>query len=359
MDKNEYLKEISLKIFESLIKTGSFNKNNKISLESFETKLLNYFDKLSINEDDRFELTNMINEKLVQNNYTIEDKTEEIDMFKDTKNFPDAVRLYLNDVSMYPLLEIEEERRLCVAAKNGDIEAKQMLINCNLRLVFSIAKRYLNRNMPFADLIQEGNLGLMKAADKFDPDKGYKFSTYATWWIRQAITRAVADQARTIRIPVHVHERVNKMLRVEASLTDKFGSEVPIQELANALNTTVDKVIELKQIAETPISLNMPINDEEDTFLINIIPEEKQVEDIVMKSELHNDIMQALDSLTPREREVIMLRFGINTEEPMTLEEVGKIFNITRERIRQIEAKAIRKLRNPKRSNKLKSYTKK
>ena len=360
MDKKNYLKNVSLKIFESLIRTKSFNKNNVISLESFETKLINYFDKLSINDDDRFELTNMIREKLEENNFIVEDRNEEVNMFQDAKYFPDAVKLYLNDISMYPLLDQNEEKELGLLVKNGDDEAKQKLINCNLRLVVSVAKHYLNKNMSFSDLIQEGNIGLMRAVDKFDSDLGYKFSTYATWWIRQAIARSVADQARTIRIPVHTYEIINKMIRAEALLADKYGSDVPIKELAEALDVSVDRVMELKQIAETPLSLNTPINEDEDNFLIDVLPDdEKQVEETVIQNELHNDIMSVLDTLTEREKNVIMLRYGINAEEPMTLEEIGNIYNITRERIRQIEAKAIKKLRHPKRAEKIRSYVKK
>ena len=218
----------------------------------------------------------------------------------------------------------------------------------------------MNRNIAFSDLIQEGNLGLMKAVDKFDVDKGFKFSTYATWWIRQAITRSIADQARTIRIPVHMYERINKMLRVETMLSEKYGTEVTNQQIADEMGISVEKVLDLKKVSEVPVSLYTPIGEgDNDSVLIDFVPDDRCIEDYVVNSGLHDDIMQALSVLSEREQQVLMLRFGIGEERPMTLEEIGAVFNVTRERIRQIEAKALRKLRHPQRAAKLKSYIKK
>jgi RNA polymerase primary sigma factor len=370
MEKNGCFESISSKIFDSLIRTESFDINKKINLDSFDAKMLNYFDKLGIPEDYRFDITNIVRKKMESNGYVVDEKIEEKKeeyeydeeflMFNDSKSFPDSIKLYLKEVGKYPLLKPQEEKELCILMRNGDVEAKKMLTNCNLRLVVSIAKHYLNRNIPFNDLIQEGNIGLMKAVDKFDVDMGFKFSTYATWWIRQAIARSVADQSRTIRIPVHMYEKINKMIRVRAMLTEKYGSDVTNQQVADEMGIPVEKVLELKRIAEVPVSLYTPLGEDEDSTLIDFVPDlESNVEDVVVKSGLHDDIMQALSGLTEREREVIMLRFGIGYDNPMTLEEVGKVFNVTRERIRQIEAKALRKLRYLKKASKLKSYIKK
>ena len=367
MEKNSYFESVSSKIFESLIRTESFDKNRKIDLDSFDSKMLNYFDKLDISEDYRFEITNIVRKKIENNGYSIDDKTEkeeksdeELDLFRDPKNFPDSVKLYLKEIGNYPLLSVQEEKELGLLMKNGDVEAKKMLINCNLRLVVSIAKHYMNRNIPLSDLIQEGNLGLMKAADKFDVDMGFKFSTYATWWIRQGIARSIADQSRTIRIPVHMYEKINKMMRVEAMLAEKYGSDVTNQQIADEMGIPVEKVLDLKKVSETPVSLYTPLGEDDDSVLIDFVPDlESGVEEFVVNSGLHDDIMQALSVLSEREKQVLMLRFGIGYEHPMTLEEVGNVFNVTRERIRQIEAKALRKLRHPQRAAKLKSYIKK
>ncbi len=367
MKKNDYLESVSSKIFDSLIRTESFDNNKTIDLDSFDSKMLNYFDKLGVSEDDRFEITENIRKMIENNGYIIKDKDDlkdgsydDVDLFRDPKQFPDSVKLYLQDIGRYPLLSPSEEKELGILMKKGDLEAKQLLINCNLRLVVSVARHYVNRNIAFSDLIQEGNLGLMKAVDKFDVDKGFKFSTYATWWIRQAITRSIADQARTIRIPVHMHERINKMLRVETMLSEKYGTEVTNQQIADEMGISVEKVLDLKKVSEVPVSLYTPIGEgDNDSVLIDFVPDDRCIEDYVVNSGLHDDIMQALSVLSEREQQVLMLRFGIGEERPMTLEEIGAVFNVTRERIRQIEAKALRKLRHPQRAAKLKSYIKK
>ena len=368
MKKDSYFESVSLKIFDSLIRTESFDSSKKIDLDSFDSKMLNYFDKLGISDDYRFEITSFVRKKIENNGYVVEDKTEEedkkyneeLELFNDPKNFPDTIKLYLKEIGRYPLLNAQEEKELGILMKNGDVEAKKKLINCNLRLVISIAKHYTNRNIPLSDLIQEGNLGLMKAVDKFDVDKGFKFSTYATWWIRQGIARSIADQSRTIRIPVHMYESINKMLRVETMLSEKYGSDVTNQQIADEMGIPVEKVLDLKRVSEVPVSLYTPLGEEEDSVLMDFVPDlESGVEDSVVNSGLHDDIMQALSVLSEREKQVLMLRFGIDTDHPMTLEEIGVVFNVTRERIRQIEAKALRKLRHPQRAAKLRSYIKK
>ena len=270
----------------------------------------------------------------------------------------DPVRMYLKEIGKVPLLTADEEIELAKRMEEGDEEAKRRLCEANLRLVVSIAKRYVGRGMLFLDLIQEGNLGLIKAVDKFDYTKGYKFSTYATWWIRQAITRSIADQARTIRIPVHMVETINKLIRVSRQLLQTYGREPTPEEIAEEMGTSVDKVREIQKIAQEPVSLETPIGEEEDSHLGDFIPDEDvpAPAEAAAFSMLKEQLVEVLDTLTEREQKVLKLRFGLEDGRARTLEEVGKEFDVTRERIRQIEAKALRKLRHPSRSKKLKDY---
>ncbi len=270
----------------------------------------------------------------------------------------DPVRVYLKEIGRVPLLSSEEEIELAIRIADDDEKAKRRLVNANLRLVVSIAKRYVGRGMQFLDLIQEGNLGLLKAAEKFDYTKGFKFSTYATWWIRQAITRAIADQARTIRIPVHMVETINKVKKTSSQLLHKNGRDPSAEEIAEELNMTPDKVREILRLAQEPVSLETPIGEEEDSHLGDFIPDDEALSpaDAASISLLKEQLAEVLKTLTPREEKVLSLRFGLEDGHPRTLEEVGKEFNVTRERIRQIEAKALRKLRHPSRSKKLRDF---
>ncbi|MCL2163512.1 MAG: RNA polymerase sigma factor RpoD [Oscillospiraceae bacterium] len=270
----------------------------------------------------------------------------------------DPVRMYLKEIGKVPLLSADEEIDYAKRMEDGDSEAKRRLAEANLRLVVSIAKRYVGRGMLFLDLIQEGNLGLIKAVEKFDYSKGYKFSTYATWWIRQAITRAIADQARTIRIPVHMVETINKLIRVSRQLLQEYGREPAVEEIAREMNISVDKVREIMKISQEPVSLETPIGDGEDSHLGDFIPDDEAPapSEAAAFTLLKEQLIDVLDTLTAREEKVLRLRFGLDDGRARTLEEVGKEFNVTRERIRQIEAKALRKLRHPSRSKKLKDY---
>lgn len=270
----------------------------------------------------------------------------------------DPVRMYLKEIGKVPLLSADEEIDLAKRMEKGEQEAKKRLAEANLRLVVSIAKRYVGRGMLFLDLIQEGNLGLIKAVEKFDYRKGYKFSTYATWWIRQAITRAIADQARTIRIPVHMVETINKLIRVSRQLLQELGREPLPEEIAKEMSMSVDKVREIMKISQEPVSLETPIGEEEDSHLGDFIPDDDAPApaEAAAFTLLKEQLIDVLDTLTPREEKVLRLRFGLDDGRARTLEEVGKEFNVTRERIRQIEAKALRKLRHPSRSKKLKDY---
>ena len=270
----------------------------------------------------------------------------------------DPVRMYLKEIGTVPLLDAEREFILAEKMSDGDEESKMELVKANLRLVVSIAKRYVGKGMFFLDLIQEGNLGLMKAVDKFDYRKGYKFSTYATWWIRQAITRAIADQARTIRIPVHMVETIHKVSRISRQLLQELGHEATAEEIAVEMGMSADKVREIMKIAQDPVSLETPIGEEEDSHLGDFIPDDDSPAPAEAASYtlLREQLCEVLHTLTPREEHVLKLRFGLDDGRTRTLEEVGKVFNITRERIRQIEAKALRKLRHPSRSKRLKDY---
>ena len=288
-------------------------------------------------------------------------KTKEIDLeatISKTVAVDDPVRMYLKEIGKVPLLSAEEEVELAKRMEAGDEYAKQKLCEANLRLVVSIAKKYVGRGMLFLDLIQEGNLGLIKAVDKFDYTKGYKFSTYATWWIRQAITRSIADQARTIRIPVHMVETINKLIRVQRQLLQENGREPTPDEIAEEMGITVEKVREIHKIAQEPVSLETPIGEEEDSHLGDFIPDEDAPApaEAAAFSMLKEQLVEVLNTLTEREQKVLKLRFGLEDGRARTLEEVGKEFDVTRERIRQIEAKALRKLRHPTRSKKLKDY---
>jgi len=292
------------------------------------------------------------------------DDSEEIDVESMDISVPegisieDPVRMYLKEIGKVPLLSAEEEIELAQRMEQGDEEAKKKLAEANLRLVVSIAKRYVGRGMLFLDLIQEGNLGLIKAVEKFDYTKGYKFSTYATWWIRQAITRAIADQARTIRIPVHMVETINKLIRVSRQLLQELGREPTPEEIAKEMNMPVERVREIQKISQEPVSLETPIGEEEDSHLGDFLPDDNVPvpADAAAQTLLKEQLAEVMETLTDREKKVLSLRFGLEDGRGRTLEEVGKEFCVTRERIRQIEAKALRKLRHPSRSRKLKDY---
>ena len=293
----------------------------------------------------------------------LEDLVDEVEAenFEDiekTMSIDDPVRMYLKEIGKVPLLSADEELELAKRMETGDDAAKQRLCEANLRLVVSIAQRYVGRGMQFLDLIQEGNLGLIKAVDKFDWRKGFKFSTYATWWIRQAITRSIADQARTIRIPVHMVETINKQIRVTRQLLQELGRDPSPEEIAKEMDMPVEKVREISKIAQEPVSLETPIGEEEDSHLGDFIPDEDvpSPADAAAFSMLKDQLNEVLATLTDREQEVLRLRFGLDDGRQRTLEEVGQQFNVTRERIRQIEAKALRKLRHPNRSRRLKDY---
>ena len=312
----------------------------------------NHVDVLRITDDDDDIL---IDDEDVENDVEM----EKIDLsVPDGVSIEDPVRMYLKEIGKVPLLTAEEEIELAKRMELGDEEAKKRLAEANLRLVVSIAKRYVGRGMLFLDLIQEGNLGLIKAVEKFDYRKGYKFSTYATWWIRQAITRAIADQARTIRIPVHMVETINKLIRVSRQLLQELGREPTPEEIAEEMNMPVERVREILKISQEPVSLETPIGEEEDSHLGDFIQDDNVPvpADAAAFTLLKEQLVEVLSTLTDREQKVLRLRFGLDDGRARTLEEVGKEFNVTRERIRQIEAKALRKLRHPSRSRKLKDY---
>lgn len=297
-------------------------------------------------------------EELNDEEVEVDDKDLEVSLSAEGIAIDDPVKVYLKEIGRVPLLTSEEEIDLAQKMAAGDGNARKRLSEANLRLVVSIAKRYVGRGMQFLDLIQEGNLGLIKAVEKFDYTKGYKFSTYATWWIRQAITRAIADQARTIRIPVHMVETINKVVRVERQLLQELGRQPQANEIAQIMGMSVEKVREIMKVAQEPVSLETPIGEEEDSHLGDFIPDEDAPAPAEAASHtlLREQLGFVLKTLTPREEKVLRLRFGLDDGRPRTLEEVGKEFNVTRERIRQIEAKALRKLRHPSRSKKLKDF---
>ena len=332
MDKvNEYLESHNIDVIQ-------FNENDKD---------LNLDDSILLLKDD----------DLVMEEEEVD--VENIDLsIPEGVSVEDPVRMYLKEIGKVPLLTADEEVKLAQRMEEGDEEARKKLAEANLRLVVSIAKRYVGRGMLFLDLIQEGNLGLIKAVEKFDYRKGYKFSTYATWWIRQAITRAIADQARTIRIPVHMVETINKLIRVSRQLLQDLGREPTPEEIAEKMDLSVERVREILKISQEPVSLETPIGEEEDSHLGDFIQDDNvpSPADAAAFTMLREQLEEVLETLTERERKVVRLRFGLDDGHARTLEEVGKVFNVTRERIRQIEAKALRKLRHPSRSRKLRDY---
>ena len=345
-------------------KTELVKKGKEKGFITYE-ELANSLKGLDLDADSLDDLYNTFNE----NGISVISETDEGDQGGDklllddntlTKDLTinDPVRMYLKEIGQIKLLTLDEESVLADRISEGDEEAKNILAEANLRLVVSIAKRYVGRGMLFLDLIQEGNIGLMKAVDKFDVSKGYKFSTYATWWIRQAITRAIADQARTIRVPVHMVETINKLARYQRQLTLELNREPTEEELAKKMGTSVDKVREIYKISQDPVSLETPIGEEDDSHLGDFIKDERNLspEEFATNEMLKDEISQVLETLTEREEKVIRLRFGLEDGKPRTLEEVGQMFGVTRERIRQIEAKALRKLRHPSRSRKLRDY---
>ena len=336
---------------------SDFFSDMQLDAEQFEKILdfleANNIDVLRITDDD------VDDEMLLDVDDEDEIEVEKIDLsVPDGVSIEDPVRMYLKEIGKVPLLSAEEEIELAKRMELGDQEAKKRLAEANLRLVVSIAKRYVGRGMLFLDLIQEGNLGLIKAVEKFDYRKGYKFSTYATWWIRQAITRAIADQARTIRIPVHMVETINKLIRVSRQLLQELGREPTPEEIAAEMNMPVERVREILKISQEPVSLETPIGEEEDSHLGDFIQDDNVPvpAEAAAQTLLKEQLDEVLDTLTEREQKVLTLRFGLEDGRARTLEEVGKEFNVTRERIRQIEAKALRKLRHPSRSRKLKDY---
>jgi len=327
-------------------------------------ELAQHLKNLDLDADSLDDLYNTLRENNIEVVSEDEDDTDEgivntsTELLTKDLTINDPVRMYLKEIGQIKLLTTEEELELADRIKEGDETAKTTLAEANLRLVVRIAKRYVGRGMLFLDLIQEGNIGLMKAVDKFDVTKGYKFSTYATWWIRQAITRSIADQARTIRVPVHMVETINKLARIERQLTLELNREPTEEELSKKMGMGVDKIRDIYKISQEPVSLEIPIGEEEDSHLGDFIPDETNMspEDFAINELLKDEISEVLLTLTEREEKVIRLRFGLEDGRPRTLEEVGQLFGVTRERIRQIEAKALRKLRHPSRSRKLKDY---
>ena len=326
----------------------------KASFEELESKL----EKLELTPEQNAEIYKYLEEHGVKIVDTFDKDNSALYKSIGDVAVDDPVKMYLKDIGKVPLLSSDEEAELSRKMLDGDEEAKQKLSEANLRLVVSIAKRYVGRGMLFLDLIQEGNLGLMKAVEKFDYTKGFKFSTYATWWIRQAITRAIADQARTIRIPVQMVETINRQVRAQRALLQELGREPTPEEIGDYMGIPAEKVIEIQKIAQDPVSLETPIGEEEDSHLVDFIEDTKTVApgEAAAQTMLREQLIQALHKLTPREEKVIRLRYGLDDGKQRTLEEVGREFNVTRERIRQIEAKALRKLRNPTKSKKLRDY---
>ncbi|MDD3946751.1 MAG: RNA polymerase sigma factor RpoD [Clostridia bacterium] len=324
-----------------------------------DEELLNKIDKLGFDPADIENLYKTLEENgITVIEQAVSKNDQLIQKIMSEVNIDDSVKMYLKDIGRVPLLTAEEEISIAKQMGEGDEDAKNKLINANLRLVVSIAKRYVGRGMQFLDLIQEGNLGLMKAVDKFDYTKGFKFSTYATWWIRQAITRSIADQARTIRIPVHMVETINKLVKVSRLLLQQLGREPTQAEIAEAMGITENRVIEIQKIAQDPVSLETPIGEEDDSHLGDFIEDTNVTApiDAAEAKMLKEQVEEILNTLAPREAMVLILRYGLRDNRPRTLEEVGKVFNVTRERIRQIEAKALRRLKNPNKTKKLRDF---
>ena len=346
--------EVTQTFLQTLLDDVKNNGNNRITFDELEAKL----EKLTLTAEQNAELYRYLEENGVKIVDTFDKDNSALYKSIGDVAVDDPVKMYLKDIGKVPLLSTEEEAELAKRMLDGDEDAKQKLSEANLRLVVSIAKRYVGRGMLFLDLIQEGNLGLMKAVEKFDYTKGFKFSTYATWWIRQAITRAIADQARTIRIPVHMVETINRQVRAQRALLQELGREPTPEEIADYMGISADKVVEIQKIAQDPVSLETPIGEEEDSHLVDFIEDTKTIapSEMAAQSMLREQLIAALHKLTPREEKVIRLRYGLDDGRTRTLEEVGKEFNVTRERIRQIEAKALRKLRNPSKSKKLRDY---
>ncbi|MDR7870161.1 MAG: RNA polymerase sigma factor RpoD [Tissierellaceae bacterium] len=374
---NENIKKEKNEQIEKLISKG--NKNGVLSYK----EVMDTLEKIDLSSDEVDDIYQRLEDKGIEvlgekdddllleddlDDSIDEDPEDDEDIVEKAKvddlsvpkgvNVDDPVRMYLKEIGKIALLSGDEEVKLAKRMEEGDEEAKKKLAEANLRLVVSIAKRYVGRGMLFLDLIQEGNLGLMKAVEKFEYRKGFKFSTYATWWIRQAITRAIADQARTIRIPVHMVETINKLVRIQRQLVQELGRDPTPEEIGKEMDLDVEKVREIMKIAQEPVSLETPIGEEEDSHLGDFIPDEDVLApaDAATFTMLREQLIEVLDTLTPREQKVLRLRFGLDDGRARTLEEVGKEFEVTRERIRQIEAKALRKLRHPSRSKKLKDF---
>lgn len=348
MIEDSALAEITNEIITDYKKRGAITMN----------ALCDRLEKISMTDEQMENMCNVIEEAGIQVVDETSQEQELYDQLVKEISMDDPVKMYLKDIGRVPLLSGDEEIELAKKMAAGDAEAKRILAEANLRLVVSIAKRHVGRGMHFLDLIQEGNMGLMKAVEKFDYERGYKLSTYATWWIRQAITRAIADQARTIRIPVHMVETIHKQARVTRQLLQELGRDPYPSEIAKEMGIPESRVIEIQKIAQDPVSLETPIGEEEDSHLGDFIVDEnaQAPSDMVETSMLKEQLIGVLDTLTPREEKVLRLRYGIDDGRPRTLEEVGKEFNVTRERIRQIEAKALRKLRHPSRSKRLKDF---
>ncbi|WP_138268318.1 RNA polymerase sigma factor RpoD [Anaerofustis stercorihominis] len=346
---------------ESVVNQSEMNQHfTDLNLSSDEIdQILEFFFKEGIvlqDDDIDKDVDELLDDDLKDDDIDI--KKTDIKGYEPSVHINDPVRMYLKEIGKVDLLHAEEEMELAKRIENGDVEARKKLCEANLRLVVSIAKRYVNRGMSFLDLIQEGNLGLLKAVEKFDYTKGFKFSTYATWWIRQAITRAIADQARTIRIPVHMVETINKLKRVQRMLIQDLGRDPNAAEIAKEMGLPEEKVRDIMKISQDPVSLETPIGEEEDSHLGDFIPDDDAVapEEAASYMLLRSQLFEVLKTLTDREAKVLILRFGLEDGRPRTLEEVGDIFCVTRERIRQIEAKALRKLRHPTRSKKLRDF---